>query len=330
MSEIIAMTKFEQIRGNLKGELAELNRIISDSLCSDNALMEQIVHEFLKTKGKQIRPILSILTGRLFGGESDTIIKAAASIELLHNASLIHDDVIDESAERRGQPTINRIWDNHIAVLVGDFFVSSALSCAVATGEPRVIKVMADRARQLSLGEISQLDNTRKHFVSEQSYYDTIRCKTAALFCSCVEVGGYAAHAPEDRLARIVKYAELFGLCFQIKDDIFDYYNDPKIGKPTGNDLREGKRTLPLIHVLANDNAPRVAEMRALSEKTQLDSHEIDTLIAFAKDNGGIEYAEQKMYELRDEAFAILNEFDESMEIEAFKSLFSFVIERNV
>lgn len=324
------MAKFEEIRENLKGELTQLNRIISESLCSDNALMEHIVQEFLKTKGKQIRPILSILTGRLFGGDTDIIIKAAASIELLHNASLIHDDVIDESTERRGRPTINRIWDNHIAVLVGDFFVSSALICAVGTGEPRVIKVMADRARQLSLGEISQLDNTRKHFVSEQSYYDTIRCKTAALFCSCVEVGGYAAHAPEERLSRIVKYAELFGLCFQIKDDIFDYYNDPVIGKPTGNDLREGKRTLPLIHVLANDNAPNVAEMRALSEKSQLNADEIDTLIRYAKDNGGIEYAEQKMYELRDEAFAILNEFGTTSETEALKALFSFVIERNV
>lgn len=324
------MAKFEEIRENLKGELTQLNRIISESLCSDNALMEHIVQEFLKTKGKQIRPILSILTGRLFGGDTDIIIKAAASIELLHNASLIHDDVIDESTERRGRPTINRIWDNHIAVLVGDFFVSSALICAVGTGEPRVIKVMADRARQLSLGEISQLDNTRKHFVSEQSYYDTIRCKTAALFCSCVEVGGYAAHAPEERLSRIVKYAELFGLCFQIKDDIFDYYNDPVIGKPTGNDLREGKRTLPLIHVLANDNVPNVAEMRALSEKSQLNADEIDTLIRYAKDNGGIEYAEQKMYELRDEAFAILNEFGTTSETEALKALFSFVIERNV
>ena len=324
------MTKFEEIRENLRGELAELNRIISESLRSDNALMEHIVREFLKSKGKQIRPILSILTGRLFGGNIDTIIKAAASIELLHNASLIHDDVIDESAERRGRPTINRTWDNHIAVLVGDFFVSSALICAVTSGEPRVIQVMANRARMLSLGEISQLDNTRKHFVSEQSYYDTIRCKTAALFCSCVEVGGYAANADEERLARIVKYAELFGLCFQIKDDIFDYYNDPVIGKPTGNDLREGKRTLPLIHVLANDNAPGVNEMRALSEKSHLNADEIDTLIRYAKDNGGIEYAEQKMYELRDEAFAILDEFDSTSEIQAFKDLFSFVIERNV
>ena len=324
------MTKFEEIRENLRGELAELNRIISESLRSDNALMEHIVREFLKSKGKQIRPILSILTGRLFGGNIDTIIKAAASIELLHNASLIHDDVIDESAERRGRPTINRTWDNHIAVLVGDFFVSSALICAVTSGEPRVIQVMANRARMLSLGEISQLDNTRKHFVSEQSYYDTIRCKTAALFCSCVEVGGYAANADEERLARTVKYAELFGLCFQIKDDIFDYYNDPVIGKPTGNDLREGQRTLPLTHVLANDNAPAVDEMRALSEKSHLNADEIDTLIRYAKDNGGIEYAEQKMYELRDEAFAILDEFEPTSEIQAFKDLFSFVIERNV
>ncbi len=324
------MTKFEEIQKNLSAELTSLNQIIAESLHSDNTLMEQIVTDFLKTKGKQIRPILSILTGQLFNGNTDTILKAAASIELLHNASLIHDDVIDESAERRGRPTINRVWDNHIAVLVGDFFVSSALTCGVASGEPRVVKVMADRARELSLGEISQIENTRKNFITEESYYDTIRRKTAALFCSCVEVGGYAADAPLDKLEQVVKYAELFGLCFQIKDDIFDYYNDPIIGKPTGNDLREGKRTLPLIYALSDDKAPNVDQMRALSEKPQLSSEEIDTLIQFAKDNGGIEYAEKKMLELKDEAFAIIDQFDNHKIIQSFKDLFSFVIERNV
>ena len=326
----IMMTEFEQIRADLSCELEQLNAIIAESLHSDNALMQHIVSEFLKAKGKQIRPMLSILTGKLFGGELRTILMAAASVELLHNASLIHDDVIDESAVRRGRPTINRVWDNHIAVLVGDFFVSSALSCGVASGEPNVVKVLANRGRELSLGEINQIEATRKPSISEEQYYDTIRRKTAALFCSCVEVGGYAAGAPADMQAKVVKYAELFGMCFQIKDDIFDYFNDSAIGKPTGNDLREGKRTLPLIHVLSRTDLPDHDAMMALSEKHQLTAEEIDTLIAYARNNGGIEYAEQQMLKLRDEAFAILDELPQCPEVQAFKSLFSFVIERKM
>ena len=155
------MTEFEQIRANLADELEQLNAIITESLHSDNALMQCIVADFLKAKGKQLRPMLTILSGKLFGGDLHTILMAAASVELLHNASLIHDDVIDESSVRRGRPTINRVWDNHIAVLVGDFFVSTSLSCGVATGEPRVVNVLAKRGRELSLGEINQIEATR-------------------------------------------------------------------------------------------------------------------------------------------------------------------------
>lgn len=324
------MTEFEQIRANLADELEQLNAIITESLHSDNALMQCIVADFLKAKGKQLRPMLTILSGKLFGGDLHTILMAAASVELLHNASLIHDDVIDESSVRRGRPTINRVWDNHIAVLVGDFFVSTSLSCGVATGEPRVVNVLAKRGRELSLGEINQIEATRMSSITEETYFDTIRRKTAALFCSCVEVGGYAANAPADMLAKVVKFAELFGLCFQIKDDIFDYFNDPAIGKPTGNDLREGKRTLPLIHALSRTELPDHAAMKALSEKHQLTADEIDTLIAYARDGGGIEYAEQQMLKLRDQAFAIIDELPQCPEVQAFKSLFSFVIERKL
>ena len=324
------MVTINDIQNNISAELSALNAIIEDTLRSSSPLMQQVVQNFLRAKGKQIRPILAILSGKYFGEASKPVLYAGAAIELLHSASLIHDDVIDESAVRRGRPTINRVWDNHIAVLVGDFFVSSALSCGVASGEPNVVKVLANRGRELSLGEINQIEATRKPSISEEQYYDTIRRKTAALFCSCVEVGGYAAGAPADMQAKVVKYAELFGMCFQIKDDIFDYFNDSAIGKPTGNDLREGKRTLPLIHVLSRTDLPDHDAMVALSEKHQLTAEEIDTLIAYARNNGGIEYAEQQMLKLRDEAFAILDELPQCPEVQAFKSLFSFVIERKM
>lgn len=324
------MSEFEQIRADLQVELAELNAIIERSLRSDHQLVERIVADYLKKKGKQLRPILTILTGKLFGGSMPCVLQAAAAVELLHNASLIHDDVIDESAQRRGRPTINHVWDNHIAVLIGDFFVSSALACGVASGCHDVVRVLARRGRELSLGEINQIDSTRRQHMREDVYFDIIRHKTAALFCSCMEVGAYAAGAPQSQRELIVAYAELLGLCFQIKDDIFDYYDDAAVGKPTGNDLREGKRTLPLIHALSTggDTAER-RQMIALAEKQSLSDDEIRTLVRYAKSHGGIAYAESCMASLRDRAMAILDGLAQSPEVGTLRRLFTFVIERD-
>ena len=322
------MTEFEQIRADLSCELEQLNAIIAESLHSDNALMQHIVVEFLNAKGKQIRPMLSILTGKLFGGELRTILMAAASVELLHNASLIHDDVIDESRERRGLPTINRVWDNHIAVLVGDFFVSGALHCAEFTKDFRVITAMSSLGRALSLGEIEQIDNARSRSVDEETYINIIRKKTASLFCSCVQVGGYAAGAPEDQLRDLMAYAELLGICFQIKDDIFDYFDNKEVGKPTGNDLREGKMTLPLIYALSKTDAPRHSEMVELSHKDILEPSDIATLIEYAKEQGGIDYAYARMEQLKQQADEIISRLPHSESLDAFRMIFSYIISR--
>ena len=228
------MVTINDIQNNISAELSALNAIIEDTLRSSSPLMQQVVQNFLRAKGKQIRPILVILSGKYFGEASKPVLYAGAAIELLHNASLIHDDVIDESRERRGLPTINRVWDNHIAVLVGDFFVSGALHCAEFTKDFRVITAMSSLGRALSLGEIEQIDNARSRSVDEETYINIIRKKTASLFCSCVQVGGYAAGAPEDQLRDLMAYAELLGICFQIKDDIFDCFDNKEVGKPTG------------------------------------------------------------------------------------------------
>lgn len=323
------MIKFEEIHSTVSVELKMLNEKISEALKSESPLMQKIVDDSLKTKGKQIRPILVLLTSKLFGAVNEAVLNAGASIELLHNASLIHDDVIDESKERRGKPTINRVWDNHVAVLVGDFFVSSALNCAIKTRELKVIDALSNLSRRLSLGEINQIDNAHNHLINEASYYDTISHKTASLFRGCVEVGGYVVNAPDDKLDLIRRYAELLGLCFQIKDDIFDYFNDPIIGKPTGNDLREGKITLPLIYALTKEGAEGQAEMIELVKKSVLSTEEIDVLIDYAKKQGGIEYAEEAMLRLREEAFATLAPFGDNDSIAAFKALFNYIIERN-
>jgi octaprenyl-diphosphate synthase len=291
--------------------------------------MHQIVSKFLESKGKQIRPILVILSGRFFGGVNNKVLNAGAAIELLHNASLIHDDVIDESKERRGKPTINRIWDNHISVLVGDFFVSAALHCAVQTENHRITAVLSRLGRELSLGEMDQIDNARQHSIDEESYFNIIKHKTASLFKCCVEVSGHVNNANEKELADLMQFTEILGLCFQIKDDIFDYFEDKAIGKPTGNDLREGKVTLPLIYALSKKDAPQHDEMVALAKKNELSNEEIATLIEFAKNEGGIEYAYATMERLRNEAFAILDSYRERPVIDDFKTLFNYIIARN-
>lgn len=328
------MADISEIQNMIASDLAAMNEILHSSLESNNALMQDIVHQFLQKKGKQIRPILVLLSGKFFGDTTKKVLDAGAAIELIHNASLIHDDVIDQASQRRGVATINHVWNNHIAVLVGDFFTSTALSCALRTGDMRVVDTMAKLGATLALGEIGQIDNAHHHRITEESYFQTITQKTASLFRTCVEVGGYANGADMPTLQKLMDFATLFGQCFQIKDDTFDYFQSDEIGKPTGNDLREGKITLPLIHALSRTDMPEHAEMNALAAKDSLSDNEIQTLIEFAKRAGGIEYAQAKMDALRQEAFALINSIPEPnattspIAKASFQALFNFIIAR--
>ena len=306
-----------------------LNQRIANTLTSPNALMNQVIEGYLKSKGKQIRPIIVILSAKLLGEVNENVISAATAVELLHNATLIHDDVVDDTKLRRGQATINNIWDNHIAVLVGDFFLSSALLQAIETDDIKIIKSITNLGKLLSIGEIDQIYNARYHTLNEDAYFETIYRKTASLFVSCVEVGAFAVKASDDDTEKLSKVARLLGLCFQIKDDIFDYFNDEKIGKPTGNDLREGKITLPLLHVLLNESLPQHDEMLALSKKEILDTNEINTLIEYAKQHGGIEYAYDTMQRLRDEAVEIISQFPASQTRDHFIAIIDYIISRD-
>ncbi len=323
------MSNLEEIQHSISPELQLLHQRIADSLSSSNKLMNQVVEGYLQSKGKLIRPILVILTAKLFGSVNDKVLASAAAVEMLHNASLIHDDVVDDSRTRRGRPTINNVWDNHIAVLVGDFFVSSALQQALSTGDIRITGVLANLGKLLSLGEIDQIYNARYHQLDEEAYFKVISRKTASLFVSCIKMGAYAVEVDDDRLQKMCRFAELLGLCFQIKDDIFDYFTDDKVGKPTGNDLREGKITLPLLHALSLADRPQHNEMLQLSRKEMLDTDEINTLIDYAKECGGIEYAYATMERLRDEAMQLLGSFPASPQRDAFASIFDYIIHRD-
>lgn len=324
------MTNFDEIRELISSDLERLQKIIKQSLSSNSPLLNEIVDKYLETKGKQIRPIIVVLSAKFFGAEvSDGVLCGAASVELLHNASLIHDDVIDETKQRRGHATINNTWDNHIAVLVGDFFVSNALACAIRTNDFRVISTISDLGKELSTGEIDQIDVAKHHSIDEQSYFSIINKKTASLFQSCVKVGGYSVGASDTDIANLSKFVELLGLSFQIKDDIFDYFKDDAIGKPTGNDLREGKVTLPLIYALSRTESPRHGEMRRLADSDSLTTEQIETLIDFAKAEGGIEYAYATMERLRAEARCILEPYPDNEAKRAFLSLFDYIIKRH-
>lgn len=297
-------------------------------LHSSNPLINEIVTRYLRIKGKQIRPLLVLLSARMFGEISEKAIVAGASVELLHNASLVHDDVIDETKMRRGELTINGIWDNRIAVLMGDFFVSTALCKAIETDNIRIINSVTRLGLLLSTGELDQIFNAMDHQLSEDSYFRIIYHKTASLFISCVEIGAFAANAPEDQIHLLAEYARLLGLCFQIRDDIFDYFSDDAIGKPTGNDLREGKITLPLLHTLITPGIPGREAMVQMVSKEQLTDSEIAELIEFAKANGGIEYAYQTMDRLRAEAEEVLGRLPQSETVDILRQLFDYVIFR--
>lgn len=293
--------------------------------------MNKVVATYLEKKGKQIRPMMVILSARLLGDVNDNVIKGAVAVELLHNASLIHDDVVDDTRVRRDALTINGLWDNHLAVLIGDFFLSNSLILASETGDIRIVESIASLGRLLSIGELDEIYNARYNHLDEEVYFNIIYRKTASLFISCAEVGAAAAGETDPRrLEALREFARLLGLCFQIKDDIFDYFPDGEIGKPTGNDLREGKITLPLLHVLETGSGEEHALMMELARKELLTPDEISTLIDYAVANGGIEYACQTMERLRAEACALLRDnFPLSETREAFISLIDFIINRN-
>ena len=323
------MTTLETIRAALAPDLLRLSDRIAECLHTDNPMLQGIVSNSLRSKGKLIRPIIVILSARLMGEVTDMVIDSAAAVELLHNASLVHDDVVDGSMTRRGKPTVNAVWDNHVAVLVGDFFVSSSMQLAINTGSVKIVEAVCTLGRNLSLGELDQIYNAFHHSLTEESYFRIITFKTASLFMACSRMGSSAQGIDDGRTERLSEFTRLLGLCFQMRDDIFDYYNDPAVGKPTGNDLREGKVTLPLLHVLLDDSLPQHDEMLQLSRKEMLSDAEIQRLYAYAVENGGIEYTYRRMAEMRSQAERLLDIFPDSDSKRMLLGIFDFIIARS-
>lgn len=324
----MSKTTIEKIRHRLDAELDAMNEIIRTSLATSDPLMGRIVEQYLHTKGKQIRPLLVLLSARLFSEINDSTLHAAASLEMLHNATLIHDDVVDNADYRRRTPTLNKDFDNRIAVLVGDFFVSTALQEAIKTKDMKAVVSVAELGKELSLGEIDQISNARDRSLDEGRYFDVISKKTASLFMKCVKMGAESVEATDAEIAALVEYARLLGLCFQIKDDIFDYYEDKEVGKPTGNDLRENKVSLPLIYAVNSNYGAETDGMRALLLRGDLTDAEIALLIDFAKTHGGIDYAYAVMEKMHEEADWLLQTLPANDWRDCFAELFDFTIRR--
>ena len=286
------------IKQPIESELDDFVQLFNESLSHTDGLLQQVLDHIRKRAGKRMRPMLILLMAKNFGRVTDATLHAAVGLELLHTASLVHDDVVDESKQRRGQLSVNAEYDNKVAVLVGDYILSTALLYVSRTHSEIVVRYLSELGRTLSNGEILQLSNIQNEEISEQAYYRVIQQKTAALFEACASIGALSAGASEDDIHQAKLFGSNLGMIFQIRDDIFDYYDNSDIGKPTGNDMTEGKLTLPVIYAL---NTTRDADMLALARKVKsgdVSREEIERLVEFTKQNGGIEYADRKMWEI--------------------------------
>ncbi len=324
------MNYLSQIRKPIESDFEDFVDLFNKSLTHTDGMLSQVLEHIKKKAGKRMRPMLILLMAKNYGAVSDITQNASVGLELLHTASLVHDDVVDDSDERRGQASVNAVYNNKVAVLAGDYLLSTALLHVSFTGNQKIVQYLAELGRTLASGEILQLSNINNQTISEEAYYEVIKQKTAALFEACCAIGALSAGASDGEIEAAKQFGQNLGIIFQIRDDIFDYYDSPEIGKPTGNDMAEGKLTLPAIHVLMTTPDD---EMRALAAKVKAQTvtqEEIERLVGFIKANGGIEYAEEKMNELHGLCMEYINNSVADDDIKAALSAYvDYVIQRS-
>ena len=322
------MNRLEQIKRPISAEFEVFKQKFDASLQSSNPLLGEVINFIKQRNGKMMRPMLALLMAKLCGEIKDSTYYAAISLELLHTASLVHDDVVDESDKRRGQSSVNAVYDNKVSVLVGDYLLATSLTNAALTADVQLVELVSRLGQALSEGEIIQLSNTNASDFSEDVYFDVIRKKTAALFSTASEAGARSVKCTDEMAQKAALFGELIGIAFQIKDDIFDYYTSDVLGKPTGNDMKEGKLTLPSLYVL---NALQDESMIALALKIralEATDEEIAQFIEYVKSNGGIEYAKKVMKGYRDKAIEVLPSTASQDLKDALISFIDYVIER--
>ena len=322
------MNRLEQIKRPISAEFEVFKQKFDASLQSSNPLLGEVINFIKQRNGKMMRPMLALLMAKLCGEIKDSTYYAAISLELLHTASLVHDDVVDESDKRRGQSSVNAVYDNKVSVLVGDYLLATSLTNAALTADVQLVELVSRLGQALSEGEIIQLSNTNASDFSEDVYFDVISKKTAALFSTASEAGARSVKCTDEMAQKAALFGELIGIAFQIKDDIFDYYTSDVLGKPTGNDMKEGKLTLPSLYVL---NALQDESMIALALKIralEATDEEIAQFIEYVKCNGGIEYATKVMKGYRDKAIEVLPSTASQDLKDALTAYIDYVIER--
>ena len=321
------MLKLDEIKKPIEKEIEAFEEKFKTSMKSSVPLLDRITHYIVKRKGKQMRPMFVFFAANVSGGITESTHRGAALVELLHTATLVHDDVVDNSFERRGFFSINALWKNKIAVLVGDYLLAKGLQLSVDNNEFRLLKIVSDAVQQMSEGELLQIEKVRRMDISEAVYYEVIRQKTASLIASCCAAGAASAGAPEETIKLMHSFGENVGIAFQIKDDLFDFGVDD-VGKPKGIDIKEKKVTLPLIYAL--NKASKSEKKRVINLVKNHDDHpdKINEIIDFVRNSGGIAYAEEQMALYQQQAFEILNTFPESESRLGLEQLVKFTTQR--
>ncbi len=308
--------------------MEQFERHFKDSMKSTVPLLDKITYYIVKRKGKQIRPMFIFLSAGICGGIRESTYRAASLIELLHTATLVHDDVVDDSNERRGFFSVNALWKNKIAVLVGDYLLSRGLLLSVEHEEFALLKIVSDSVREMSEGELLQIEKARRLDISEEVYFDIIRKKTATLIASCCASGAASTGANPESVAKMKLIGELIGIAFQIKDDLFDYESGKAIGKPTGIDIKERKMTLPLIYTLANSSREIRSRIMNIVKYHNTEPARVEEVITMVKAGEGIRFAEKKMLEYRDRALELLADFPASEYSQSFVDLVNYTVDR--
>ncbi|HET8887251.1 MAG TPA: polyprenyl synthetase family protein [Salinimicrobium sp.] len=323
------MKIISQIKLPVQHEMELFEKKFSESMSSKVALLNRITHYIVNRKGKQMRPMFVFLVAKMVseGEVNERTYRGAAVIELIHTATLVHDDVVDDSNRRRGFFSINALWKNKIAVLVGDYLLSKGLLLSIDNNDFDLLKIISVAVREMSEGELLQIEKARRLDITEEVYFDIIRQKTATLIAACCSLGAASVKPESDDVAKMRRFGELIGIAFQIKDDLFDYGNE-QIGKPTGIDIKEQKMTLPLINVLNNASEKDRRWIINSVKNHNKDRKRVKEVIAFVKENGGLTYAVSKMKEFQEEALEILHEYPKTNYRDALELMVNYVIER--
>lgn len=325
------MDIIKQIRRPIAEDMEKYKLLFDSYLQHSDPLLHEVFLNISSRKGKMMRPMLTLLVIRLLGGIiDDKAMHTAATFEYFHTASLVHDDIVDESEQRRGVKSIHCSYGNKVAVLVGDYLLANGLLCASKVDSPRLVGIVSKAAQALASGEILQLSNVSNQSIDENVYYDIINRKTAALFSACSEAGALRASTDENVIQNMSLFGHYVGMCFQIRDDIFDYDTSADIGKPTGNDMKEGKLTLPLIYALNHSNDEYMQKLAHKVKSGEISDDEIDELVSFTRSNGGIEYAEHVMKTFADRAKDVLSSYPDGEIKSSLMMYVDYVIKRNL